>query len=69
MTTDSYVLRTGQKLDLNYFKISHLFRKEQTLESFIKRLAAACESTIHHKAQQMVTEAKNEYEKVLNNFK
>nr|WP_260852423.1 hypothetical protein [Bacillus pumilus] len=39
------------------------------MERFIKRLAAACESTIHHKAQQMVTEAKNEYEKVLNNFK
>ncbi|MGE6627868.1 hypothetical protein [Bacillus pumilus] len=39
------------------------------MEHFIKRLAAACESTIHHKAQQMVTEAKTEYEKVLQKLK
>lgn len=39
------------------------------MEHFIKRFAAACESTIHHKAYQMMSEAKTEFEKVLNNFK
>ncbi|MGM0968616.1 MAG: hypothetical protein ACQEWR_08570 [Bacillota bacterium] len=39
------------------------------MEHLIKRLAAACESTIHHKTYQMMSEAKTEYEKVLKKLK
>ncbi|AFQ57968.1 YorT [Bacillus subtilis QB928] len=53
----------------NYFKISHLSRKEKTVERFIKRLSASCESTIHHKVYQIMNEAKTEFEKVLKKLK
>lgn len=50
-------------------KISHLSRKEKTVERFIKRLSASCESTIHHKVYQIMNEAKTEFEKVLKKLK
>jgi len=56
-------------LNENYFKISHLARKEKTVERFIKRLSASCELTIHHKIYQIMNEAKTEFEKVLKKLK
>lgn len=69
MITDSYVLRTGEKLNLNCFKISHLSRKEQAMKQFIKRFAVACELTIHHQTYQMMSETKTELQKVLQKLK